>query len=130
AADPATARRILSRLGNAARAVPVGGVAVSSDLRWLLTRGDGGIRLLDLQGKGRDKVEKGEDWLPGSSPLSPDHRWLLTHRVGLPILTDLRLDLRHPLPVRQLQAAAFSPDGRWLATSAAEGPIELWDLSA
>lgn len=108
-------------------------IAVSSGGRWLLIANENGSHLLNLNATGTAKSEaflKGEDWLSGSDPFSPDGQWLLTRQSDFWLLRTLT---ERPQSIATLMAKpesfAFSPDGRWLAVLESKR-LAVWDLTA
>jgi WD40 repeat protein len=112
-------------------------VAVSADSRWLATRStDGTARLWNLA-----------EPRPSAAPLILDERygalvptdstggrWLVTAGGGYTYLWDLAVaDVESPSAVVSGQAhgvAAVSADERWLAATAGDETVLLWDVSA
>lgn len=128
AKDPARSGRPLVSLDEGT----VSALTLTSDRKWLLTRVTESAKtrvfLRDLTSKDGPRELPEEDWLDARQPFSPDSRWLVTHRTGRALLRDLRTRAIHPLGDRDLRGAAYSPDGRWLATAFTRGPAELRDL--
>ncbi|HYX23404.1 MAG TPA: TIR domain-containing protein [Thermoanaerobaculia bacterium] len=133
AEDPAKNPAVVGRQKGRARKV-----AVSSDGRFVATytkddqdQARDAVRVWNLQEKAKEPflVRRGEDWL-GSTPFSPDGRWLVTREFGLVVR-----DLNHPKqPLHGLAgtptALAFVPHEPWMITSDRNGSVTLWDLSS
>jgi WD40 repeat protein len=84
------------------------------------------------QGGPQNLIDDSEKWRPVSRSLSPDGQWsveLSSHGLVLEEASTGRevAKLEHDGEVLD---AAFSPKGRWLATSSREGIVRLWPLQA
>jgi WD40 repeat protein len=108
--------------------VPISGLALSSDRHWLLVKNkDGEVRLMNLEKGDQGTVLPHENWLPGD-PFSSNSRWLITHKLGTPILHDLASGSDRDLKgAPELRFLAFSPDGNRLAVVSPRG-AEIWNL--
>jgi eukaryotic-like serine/threonine-protein kinase len=109
-----------------------GYVEFSPDGRWLACAADSQILIWDM-----DSIDKPVQRLPGGEPaprFSPDSQWLL------PLGRDLKLwrtGTWQPGPALPIAsnntsgaAAAFSPDGRWLAVTQNDRDIHLIDFTS
>ncbi len=130
---------------------PVGAVALSSDGRWLASKGSGGTVLLqdamhpalvpEILREHKFAVRAlafsvGCISLPGA-PAERCGRWLATGSLdNTARLWDITAGAPTTKPIvlrghqAGIEAVSFSPDGRWLATGSKDGTIRLWDVSA
>jgi len=63
---------------------------------------------------------------------SPDGKWLITIRAGNVQFWDIQTQKEIATTQEQFHsvcAVAFSSDGRWMATSSANGTIQLWEVN-
>jgi WD40 repeat protein/predicted Ser/Thr protein kinase len=107
--------------------------SLSSDLRTLGWRGDGTVRVWDVNPRATLPVLRGHTNYVYPVAYSPDGRWIASGdwdgavrlwdaATGEPCAT-----LPHPGVVRTL---AFGPDGRWLVTACdGDDRLRLWDVA-
>ena len=117
---------------------PVSALTISPDSHWLATASDTSIRLWDLAAEkplAGPSLPIGEHLPWWTLTVSPDSRWLLAAAIR-PVLWNLT-DVDPRLTARELQiggtrllAVTFSPDGRWLAATIADGTTRVWDVTA
>ena len=128
--------------------VSIDALAFSPDGQWLASGSrDGTSRLWNLsvpERVGASVVLTGDNARITSVAFSPDSRWLVTTQQGPGVRLDGTARLwstskpdSGPVFLRgerghadSIDALAFGPDGRWLATGSADGTARLWDLSA
>jgi len=92
------------------------------------------LKLWDLSSPDSSNTHHAIESSWGSNAVfSPDSRWLITAADGTPTLWDLNAGAiettkRSLHGQYVVDAAAFTPDARWLATPGLDGTTRLWDL--
>ena len=114
-------------------------VSFGPDSRRLVSRSQYGVHLWDMETGERRELKRdrqGNGWPDGSRPsFSPDGLWVAEGNRLWPV-QGLSIDSTRPpipLPIQDqwgMNDLAFRPDNRQLATTASDGLIRLWDLSA
>jgi WD40 repeat protein len=114
-------------------------VAWSADGSLLaIAKGSGGVEIVDRTGTHVVSLIH-PDSRVAAVRFSPDGRFLATARLPLgppnPAYRGVTIwDWRQRTALRTIpgaaQAVAFSPDGVWLATAPAFGPVQIWDVES
>ncbi|HEY0555319.1 MAG TPA: WD40 repeat domain-containing protein, partial [Thermoanaerobaculia bacterium] len=108
-------------------------MAVSKGGEWLLTGDEEETVLHRLDTNQRQQATiffKGEDWLLGSDPFSPDGTKLLTRQESDTWVLRALVNPYRTISILKIRPSslAFSPDGHWLAALEA-GKLSVWDLA-
>lgn len=108
---------------------PLSWVSLSHDGQWLAITGEDGLSVWRIQ----DRTRVVSHPTPGHSvSFSPDGRWLVVGRERYEVWRTEDWTLARTLDTRavspQHTRAAFTSDGRWVATGHGFGKIALWSL--